>query len=238
MGKNKEIIIEDLKNDAIKMNREEIKLEKIKGNNWWYRFTKRCFDFISSLLLILFISWLILLLFIINVFATKGHPIYKDKRVGYKGKSICVYKFRSMYVDANDHPEKYFTQEQMETWLRERKVDDDPRITKFGKFLRKTSLDELPQLFNILFGSLSVIGWRPISVQETNNFYESELKVLYSGKPGLTGYWQVYGRSDVDFASGERQKLELEYFTKRGFWYDLGLVFKTIPAVLRRDGAQ
>ena len=154
--------------NVIQLNREEIKLDKIKGNNWWYRFTKRCFDFISSLLLILVISWLIIIVFIINFFATKGHPIYKDKRVGYKGKNINVYKFRSMYFDANDNPDKYFTPEQKEIWLRERKVENDPRITKFGKFLRKTSLDELPQLFNILFGSLSVIGWRPISIKDSS----------------------------------------------------------------------
>ena len=220
------------------LNREEIKLDKIKGNNWWYRFTKRCFDFISSLLLILVISWFVLILFIINFIATKGHPIYKDKRVGYKGKEINVYKFRSMYFDANDNPEKYFTKEQMEIWLRERKVDNDPRITKFGNFLRKTSLDELPQLFSILFGTLSVIGWRPISKIETTNFYPKELEILYSGKPGLTGYWQVKARSNADFESGERQRLELEYYTKRGFWYDLGLIFRTIPAIIRKRGAK
>lgn len=220
------------------INREEIKLNKIKGNNWWYRFTKRCFDFVSSLIVIILISWLLLIIWFINLIATKGHPIYKDKRVGYKGKEISVYKFRSMYFDANDKPEKYFTKEQMEIWLRERKVDNDPRITGFGKFLRKTSLDELPQLLNIFFGQLSVIGWRPISKQETANFFDSELKILYSGKPGLTGYWQVKARSNADFESGERQKLELEYFTKRGFWYDLGLIFRTIPAVFRKRGAQ
>ena len=105
-------------------------------------------------------------------------------------------------------------------------------------FLRKTSLDELPQLFNILFGSLSVIGWRPISKKETENFYPNELKILYSGKPGLTGYWQVKARNNADFESGERQKLELEYFSKRGFFYDLGLIFRTIPAVLKHRGAK
>ncbi len=218
--------------------REEIKLDKIKGNNWWYRFTKRLFDFFSSLILILLILWLIIIIFIINFFATKGHPIYKDKRIGYKGKEIKVYKFRSMYFDANDNPDKYFTPEQKEIWLRERKVENDPRVTKFGKFLRKTSLDELPQLFNILFGSLSVIGWRPISEKETENFYPSELKILYSGKPGLTGYWQVKARNNATFETGERQQLELEYFTKRGFWYDLGLIFRTIPRVLNGKGAE
>ena len=162
-----------------------------------------------------------------------------DKRIGKKGKEIKVLKFRSMYYDAETNIDKYLTPEQKEIWIRERKLDDDPRITKVGKFLRKTSLDELPQLFNILFGSMSVVGYRPMSSREVEeHFTEEERQILYKAKPGLTGYWQVYGRSDVDFESGERQRLELEYFSKRGFWFDLGLVFKTIPAVLNRRGAK
>ncbi len=223
--------------NKVNLNREEIKVNKIKGN-WWYYFTKRCFDFISSLLVILLISWFLLILWIIQLFATKGHPIFADKRIGYKGKEIKVYKFRSMYYDAESNIDKYMTPEQKAIWLRERKLDDDPRITKFGKFLRKTSLDELPQLFNILFGSMSVIGPRPITRKELENFYPGELEILYKAKPGLTGYWQVKARSNADFESGERQKLELEYFEKRGFWFDLGLIFRTIPAVLRKTGAQ
>lgn len=204
-----------------------------------YSFFKRLFDFLSSLIVIILISWLLLILYIIQIFATKGHPIFKDNRIGKKGKHIKVYKFRSMYYDAESNIDKYLTPEQKEIWLRERKLDDDPRITKVGKFLRKTSLDELPQLFNILFGSMSVVGYRPMSEREVNeHFTEKERKILFKAKPGLTGYWQVYGRSDVDFASGERQKLELEYFSKRGFFFDLGLIFKTIPAVLKHKGAK
>lgn len=204
-----------------------------------YSFFKRLFDFLSSLIVIILISWLLLILYIIQIFATKGHPIFKDNRIGKNGKHIKVYKFRSMYYDAESNIDKYLTPEQKEIWLRERKLDDDPRITKVGKFLRKTSLDELPQLFNILFGSMSVVGYRPMSEREVNeHFTEKEKEILFKAKPGLTGYWQVYGRSDVDFASGERQKLELEYFYKRGFFFDLGLIFKTIPAVLKHKGAK
>ncbi|MGM9879733.1 MAG: sugar transferase [Bacilli bacterium] len=211
--------------------------QKIKGGKL-YAFNKRIFDFFSSLIMICLLSWLLLILFILQLFATKGHPIFADKRVGKKGKLIKVYKFRSMYYDAESNIDKYLSTEQKEIWLRERKLDNDPRITKLGKILRKTSLDELPQLFNILFGSMSVVGPRPISVKELDNFNDEELNVLYTAKPGLTGYWQVYGRSDVDFESGERQRLELEYFGKRSFWFDLGLIFKTIPAVLASKGAK
>lgn len=218
-------------------NREEIKIDKVKGNKLYF-FNKRLFDFVSSFTAILLFSLLLIILWFVNFIATKGHPIFKDKRIGYKGKEINIYKFRSMYYDAESNIDKYLTPEQKEIWLKERKLDNDPRITKFGKILRKTSLDELPQLFNILFGSLSVVGWRPISKQEFEEFYPNEQKILISGKPGLTGYWQVYGRGESTFESGERQKTELEYFTKRGFWFDLGLIFKTIPVVLSHKGAK
>ena len=215
---------------------QKIKIRKV---GILYSISKRLFDFFSSFFVILLISPVLLILFLIQLFATKGHPIFMDKRIGKKGKEIKVLKFRSMYYDAETNIDKYLTPEQKEIWIRERKLDDDPRITKVGKFLRKTSLDELPQLFNILFGSMSVVGYRPMSSREVEeHFTEEERQILYKAKPGLTGYWQVYGRSDVDFESGKRQKLELEYFSKRGFWFDLGLVFKTIPAVLNHKGAK
>lgn len=223
--------------ESNQLNREEIKLDKVKGNLWYY-FWKRVFDFFSSLCVILLISWFLLILFVIQLFATKGHPIFADKRVGYHGKDIKVYKFRTMYFDAESNINKYLSEEQLEVWKRERKLDNDPRITNFGKFLRKTSLDELPQLFNILFGSMSVIGPRPITRKEESNYFPSELEILHQAKPGLTGYWQVVARNNVTFDSGERQKLELEYFTKRSFWYDFGLIFRTIPAVLKHRGAK
>ena len=122
------------------LNREEIVIDPIKGGKLYY-FNKRIFDFISSFFVIVLISWLILIIFIIQIFATKGHPIFADRRVGYKGKNIRVYKFRTMYFDAETNINKYLTPEQLEIWKRERKLDNDPRITKFGKFLRKTSLD-------------------------------------------------------------------------------------------------
>lgn len=212
---------------------------KAKKVGLCYFFFKRAFDIVSSFLLILIISWFVLILFIINLFATKGHPIYKDERIGKKAKTVYILKFRSMFFDANDHPEKYLNEEQMEQWKFQRKVDDDPRITKFGKFLRKTSLDELPQLFNILFGTMSVVGPRPISKMELDaQFTKGEQELYLSQRPGLISYWAVNGRSSADFDTGERQKLELEYFQKRGLWFDFCLIFKAIPAVLKHKGAK
>lgn len=221
----------------VKTSRDEIVLENIKGNKWYF-FCKRTFDIVSSFLLMIFISWFILILFVIQIFATKGHPIFADRRVGINGKEIKVYKFRTMYYDAESNIDKYLSAEEKEIWLRERKLENDPRITPFGNFLRKTSLDEVPQLWNIFIGTMSVVGPRPISRKEEENYFPSELEILHKAKPGLTGYWQVIARSNASFESGERQRLELEYFLKRGFWFDLGLIFRTIFAVLKHKGAK
>ena len=117
-------------------------------------------------------------------------------------------------------------------------MENDPRITRVGKFLRKTSLDELPQLFNILFGLISVVGPRPVCERELDNFTDEQREKLLCVKPGLTGCWQVYGRKSATYKNGERQRLELTYLQKRGFFYDLKLIFLTIPAVLKQEGAK
>ena len=204
-----------------------------------YSFFKRIFDILCSFLAIIVLSPLLLILSLLVKLTSKGPVLFKDVRVGKNFKLIKVYKFRSMYIDAESNIDKYLSEEQKEIWNRERKLDNDPRITKVGKILRKTSLDELPQLFNILFGQLSIVGPRPIKMKELkDNYTEYEQQMLMKVKPGLTGYWQVYGRSNVDYASGERQKEELAYLPKRSLLFDLKIIFLTVPAVLKHKGAK
>lgn len=225
--------------DGSKENIEKAKnyLPHVRKVGWFYYGGKRVFDFVSALLLFVL---LIPLFFILGlcVFASSRGPIfYKDVRVGKNGKMINLLKFRSMYPDAQAHPEKYFTETQMEEWRTERKVENDPRITPFGNFIRKTSLDELPQLLNIMGGSLSVVGPRAITKAELDTYYSDEQKtILLSAKPGLTGYWQVHGRNDARYETGERTILEMTYFEKRRLLYDLGLIFATIPALFKHQG--
>ncbi len=216
------------------MNNEEV-YKKKTGYEILKRFADICGSFIGLVLL----SWLIIIVAIAVKLSSKGPVLFKDKRIGKNGKEVKIWKFRSMYVDAESRLNDYLTPEQLEQWKKERKIDNDPRITKVGKFIRKTSLDELPQLFNILFGTMSIWGNRPITKMELDTWYtEEQKKLLYKIKPGLTGYWQAYGRSDVTFESGERQKLDLIYVYKRSTWLDIKIFFRTIYVVLFGKGAK
>ena len=150
------------------------------------------------------------ILMVISFLSTSSWPIFLDKRIGRGGKKVNIFKIRTMYIDAETNASKYLNEAQMKEWKKERKVTNDPRITKFGRFLRKTSLDELPQLINVLIGNMSFVGPRPITESEIkDNFNELETKALLSSRPGLTGYWQVVGRSDDTWTSGERKNLTL-----------------------------
>ncbi|MBQ8430433.1 MAG: sugar transferase [Clostridia bacterium] len=204
-----------------------------------YLFFKRTIDIVVSLLGLIILSIPMIIVGVLVKATSKGPVFFKDKRIGKDGKQIVVLKFRSMFIDAESRLEEYLTKEQYEMWLRERKVENDPRITKIGKFIRKTSLDELPQLINILKGDLSLIGNRPISKLEYDtHFTEDEKKELDKMRPGLTGYWQVYGRSGVHYDNGERQKMCLHYVRKAGFWLDVKIFFKTFWVVIFRRGAK
>lgn len=163
---------------------------------------------------------------------TKGTPIYSQVRVGRYGKPFHIYKFRTMVVDA-DNIEKYLTPEQFVVWKRERKVDDDPRITKLGRVLRKTSIDELPQFLNVLLGQISVIGPRPISYDELEHF-GNDAALLCSVPGGITGLWQSSKRNDATFETGERQKIELRYAKEASLGLDAKCFFDTFSAVFSK----
>jgi len=212
---------------------------EIKRKSEFYFIFKRLFDFISSILFFAVFSPLFILILLINCFCTKGHPFYVDMRVGKNGKILKLIKFRSMYIDAETCPEKYFGKEEYEMWKKERKVENDPRITKFGAFLRKSSLDELPQIFNIIMGSMSIVGPRPLVQTELKiNYNEEQQKVFMNAKPGLISNWGVNGRNNITYDTGERQRLELEYYSKRSLWYDFKLIIKAVFVVLSRKGAR
>lgn len=206
---------------------------------FFYFFSKNNFDFLVSLISIIILLPAFIIIGIIVKCSSKGPIFFVDKRVGKNEKMIGVLKFRTMYVDAETNIEKYLSPEQIKAWKEERKLENDPRITKIGNFLRKSSLDELPQLFNILVGQMSIVGPRPISKREYDAYYnDEEKKILSTARPGLTGYWQVYGRNEVDYASGERSKLTMEYFKKRSLLLDLKIIFKTFAVVISGKGAE
>ena len=161
-----------------------------------------------------------------------GSPIFRQERVGRDGKRIRIFKFRTMYADAHEHPERYLSGEQLAQWEREQKVDHDPRVTRVGRVLRRTSLDELPQFLNVLRGDLSVIGPRPVTEAETLEFGGSRGEFL-SVRPGITGWWQVTERNDATWANGDRQLLELFYVRHASLALDARIFLRTFRAMGR-----
>lgn len=232
-----EQMTKEIESTNTKNTNEEI---VIKGSKT-YLFFKRVLDIIVSFISIVFLMTTLIfpIISLLVLISTHGQVIFKDERMGLNKKKIRIYKFQTMFSDAETNLDKYLDENQKNKWQKERKLDDDPRVTKLGKFLRKTSLDELPQLFNILSGSLSLVGPRPITKQELeNNFTEYEQEQLMKVKPGLTGYWQVKDRSLATYESGERQKEELYYLPRRGFWFDVKIILLTIPAIFKGKGAK
>ena len=185
-----------------------------------YRFLKRLFDLVFSLCVsvVLVIPVAVVCAFI--CLESPGYPLYAQERVGKGGKTIKILKLRSMVTDAGN-VQKYLSPEQLHQWEVERKVDDDPRITKVGQFIRKCSIDEMPQFLNVLNGDLSVIGPRPITRDELEqHFSDDEKAELLSVQPGITGLWQATDRNAATFESGLRQKIELNYVRNRCFQMD------------------
>ena len=161
-----------------------------------------------------------------------GKPFFRQERVGQNGKPIRIFKLRSMVADAHTNPQKYMTPEQYAVWKREQKLDDDPRVTRVGRVLRRVSLDELPQFLNVLTGDLSVIGPRPVTLEETYEFGNARDEVL-ACKPGITGWWGVTDRNDATWENGNRQGRELFYVRHQSFGLDARIFFKTFKAMAR-----
>lgn len=212
-----------------------IKKYKFKGiiKNKIYFFIKRTFDIILSSIGLIAVLPIFLIISIAIKVDSKGPIFFTHSRVGKDGKPIKIYKFRTMCQNAQNMT-NIFSQEQLKEYKENYKLEDDPRLTKFGKKLRQTSLDELPQIFNILKGDLSIIGPRPIVLEELEKYGESKTKLL-SVKPGLTGYWQVNGRSITTYQ--ERMQMELYYVDNMSILLDTKIFFETFIAVIKKRGA-
>ncbi|WP_122543651.1 undecaprenyl-phosphate galactose phosphotransferase WbaP, partial [Klebsiella quasipneumoniae] len=199
------------------------------------RIIKRAFDIAGSLAIIILSSPLLIYI-ALKVKKDNGPVIYGHERIGKGGRSFKCLKFRSMVTNSKEVLEELLSSnpEAKKEWNETFKLKDDPRITNIGKFLRKTSLDELPQLFNVLKGEMSLVGPRPIITAELER-YSDEVDYYLLSKPGMTGLWQVSGRSDVDYET--RVYLDAWYVKNWSMWNDIAILFKTIGVVLRKDGA-
>lgn len=201
-----------------------------------YKVAKRAFDIVFSLVVVAVCVALLpltLAVLVATSASTKGSPIYLQTRVGRYGRPFRILKLRTMVADSDD-VEKYLSPEQMEQWKRERKVGDDPRITRFGGFLRKTSLDEIPQFLNVLAGQMSIIGPRAISKDELGWYSASEQAELLAVPQGITGWWQAGARNNASFESGERQHIELSYVQEASIAADAKCFFATFNTIFRK----
>lgn len=210
----------------------EIDNMEIKGKI--YRGFKRIVDIVLGCIGLVLLSPVFLILAICIKIDSKGPVIFAHKRIGKNGKEFNMYKFRSMYENAEEMIEN-FSEEQKREWQENFKLENDPRITRVGKFLRKTSLDELPQIINIIKGDLSIIGPRPIVDEELEKYGKNKDKFL-SITPGLTGYWQANGRSNTTYE--ERMQMELYYIDNQSLLLDIKIFFKTIVSVIKKEGAK
>lgn len=213
-----------MENININLGRDNIKV----NDNKLYLFTKRMLDILGSLTGILLLSPIFLIVAIcIKIEDPKGKIFFSQVRNGLHGKEFNIYKFRSMVHNAEDLLEHLKSKNEMDGPVFKMKYD--PRITKIGRIIRKTSIDELPQLFNILKGDMSLVGPRPPIPSEVNQYNDYQIQRLM-GKPGLTCYWQIGGRNNIDF--DEWVELDLKYLKERNIFIDLKIIMMTIPVLL------
>ena len=203
----------------------------------FYRVVKRIFDIFCALLGIILMVPVTVLVKICYVLSGDFNTIFfVQKRIGKDGKEFYLYKYRTMVPNAEEILKKLLKQKKYkDEWDRNQKFDKDPRITKMGKILRKTSLDELPQMYNILYNNMSMIGPRPL-VDGELDAHNGNHEIYESVKPGITGWWASHGRSATTYE--ERLELEYYYVKNRSLWLDIRCIFDTIKAVLTKSGAK
>lgn len=187
-----------------------------------YSFLKRAIDIVGSLIGLILASPILVIVGILIKLESKGPIVFSQTRVGLNGKEFKMYKLRSMVLNAEELKKKLEAQNEMSGPMF--KIKDDPRITKIGKFIRKTSIDELAQLVNVLKGDMSLVGPRPSLPREVEQFEDWMLERL-EVKPGLTCYWQVMGRNNIEFE--DWMKLDVKYVRERSLWLDIKLIYKT-----------
>lgn len=207
--------------------------KQLKRKSQVYKFVKRTTDVVLASVALVILSPVFLIIAIAIKLDSKGPVFFKHTRIGKNGKIIKLYKFRSMVINAEELI-KSFTPEQMKEYKENYKLTNDPRITRVGNILRKTSLDELPQLINIIKGDLSIIGPRPVVAEELKK-YQYNIDKFLSVTPGLTGYWAANGRSNTTYE--ERMEMELYYIDNLSLKMDLKVFFKTILSVVKKEGA-
>jgi exopolysaccharide biosynthesis polyprenyl glycosylphosphotransferase len=219
----------------VDINESEVTKESIfiKENRNTYVIGKRLFDIILSIVLIILLSPIFLMVGIIIKFdGSRGEVFFKQDRVGINGKTFKIYKFRSMYPDAEKRLEEVKHLNEIEGHMF--KIKKDPRVTNIGRFIRAYSIDELPQIINVLKGDMSLIGPRPPLLREYENYTDYDKKRL-SIRPGITGLWQVSGRNSLSF--DQMVALDLKYIRELSFMNDLKITFKTIVVILKKENA-
>ena len=202
--------------------------------NTYEQFIKRAMDIVAGLIGVIVFSPIMLVTAIAIKLDSPGPVLFKQTRVGQNGRHFKIYKFRSMYIDAEERKKDLLSQNELEGGVMF-KIKDDPRITRVGKFIRKTSIDELPQFFNILQGTMSLVGTRPPTLDEVEKYGRKQWRRI-SIKPGLTGMWQVSGRSNIK-SFDEIVQLDTEYIDNWTLGLDLKIIFKTFLVLLKHDDA-
>lgn len=202
-----------------------------------YKFVKRTVDIIASIIGIILLVPITIIVWILNLFTRNKGPIFfVQERIGKDGKLFRMYKYRTMVVDAEEILNRHIKEETEigKEYIKNKKIYNDPRITKIGKFLRRTSLDEFPQFINVLKGDMSLVGPRPYllrKIKDMNDYYYYIIKE----RPGITGPWQVAGRSNINFE--DRLELDYKYAIKKSLKNDFIIIIKTISAVFKKEGA-